>query len=123
MGGGGGGCRGQTGQKAGAAAALWYRQREGGGWYIGWERGGWYIGWERHGKCGIEGVGGSQVLYSLRNLSDGGGVHGPTQRGISQGGDPTFLEVSPGWVEVTLAGCQAMGWPHLDDTAKTDRDR
>ncbi len=43
-----------------------------------------------------------------------------TQRGISQGGDPTGLEVRPCWVEVALAGGQTMGWPHLDDTAKTE---
>ncbi len=59
-------------------------------------------------------------MYPLRNLGDRGGVRGPTQRGILQGRDPTGLEVRPGWVEVTLAGGQAMGWPHLDDTAKTE---
>jgi hypothetical protein len=57
-------------------------------------------------------------VYPRRNLTDGGGVRGPIQRGISQGGDPTGLEVRPGWVEVALAGGQAMGWSHLDDTAK-----
>ncbi len=58
-------------------------------------------------------------MYPLRDLSDGGGVRGLTQRGISQGGDPTGLEVRSGWVEVALAGGQTMVWPHLDDTAKT----
>jgi hypothetical protein len=98
-----------------AAAALWYRRWENGGWYIGWEDGGWYIGWGRYGKCGRGGVRGSQ---GFRNLSDGGGVRGPTQRGISQGGDLTGLEVGSGWVEVALTGCQAMGWPHLNNTAE-----
>ncbi len=59
----------------------------------------------------------SQGLDPLRHLSDGGGVRGPTQRGISQGGDSAGLELGAGWVEVALARCQTMGWPHLDDTA------
>ncbi len=63
---------------------------------------------------------GSQGLYPLRNLCDGGGVRGPTQRGISQGGDPTGFEVGSGWVEVALTGDQAMGWSHLNNTAKTE---
>jgi hypothetical protein len=36
----------------------------------------------------------------LCHLSDGGGVRGPTQRGISQGGDPAGLGLGAGWVEV-----------------------
>ena len=53
----------------------------------------------------------------LRHFSDGGGVRGPTQRSVSQGGDPAGLEVGAGWVEVALARCQTMGRPYLDDTA------
>ena len=30
------------------------------------------------------------------------------------------MEVGSGWVEVALAWGQAMGWPHLDNTAKTE---
>ncbi len=43
----------------------------------------------------------------------------PTQRGISQGGDPAGLKLGAGWVEVALAWRQTMGSPHLDDTAET----
>ncbi len=50
-------------------------------------------------------------------------MRGPTQRGISQGGDPASLELGAGWVEVVLARCQTMGWPHLDDTATPHRPR
>ncbi len=53
----------------------------------------------------------------LRHLSDGGYVRGPTQRGISQGGDSAGLELGAGWVEVALARRQTMGRPYLDDTA------
>jgi hypothetical protein len=42
-------------------------------------------------------------LDPLRHFRDGGGVRGPTQRSISQGGDPAGLELGAGWVEV--AGC------------------
>jgi hypothetical protein len=42
-------------------------------------------------------------LYPLRHLGNGGGVRGPTQRRISQGGDPAGLELGAGWVEVALA--------------------
>ncbi len=59
-------------------------------------------------------------MYPLRHLSDGGGVRGPTQRGISQGGDPVGLKLGADWVEVALARRQTMGWPHLDDTAETE---
>ena len=37
---------------------------------------------------------------------------GPTQRNVSQGGDPAGLEVGAGWVEVALARCQTMGRPY-----------
>jgi hypothetical protein len=47
-------------------------------------------------------------------------VHGPTQRGISQGGNPTGLELGAGWIEVALARRQPMGWSHLDNTAETE---
>ncbi len=54
----------------------------------------------------------------LRHFSDGGGVRGPAQRGISQeGGDPAGLKLGAGWVEVALTRCQKMGWPHLNDVA------
>jgi hypothetical protein len=45
------------------------------------------------------------------------GVCGPTQRSISQGGDPAGLELGAGWVEVALTRRQTMGWAYLDDTA------
>ena len=53
----------------------------------------------------------------LRHFSDGGGVLGPTQRSVSQGGNPAGLEVGAGWVEVALARRQTMGRPDFDDTA------
>jgi hypothetical protein len=56
-------------------------------------------------------------LDPLRHFSDGGGVLGPTQRSVSQGGDPAGLEVGAGWVEVALARRQTMGRPNLDNTA------
>jgi hypothetical protein len=59
-------------------------------------------------------------LYPLRHLGDRGGVRGPTERGISQGGDPAGLKLGAGWVEVALARRQTMGWPHIDDTAETE---
>ena len=45
---------------------------------------------------------------------------GPTQRSVSQGGNPAGLEVGAGWVEVALARCQTMGRPYLDNTAHTE---
>ena len=42
---------------------------------------------------------------------------GPTQRSVSQGGNPAGLEVGAGWVEVALARRQTMGRPYLDGTA------
>ncbi len=56
----------------------------------------------------------------LRHFSDGGGMCGPTQRRIAQGGNPTGLKVRAGWVEVALARCQTMGRPYLDNTAHTE---
>ncbi len=56
----------------------------------------------------------------LRHISDGGGVRGPTQQSISQGGESAGLELGAGWVEVALAGCQAMGRPYVDNTAQTE---
>ena len=58
-----------------------------------------------------------QDLDPLRHFSDRGCVLGPTQRSVSQGGDPAGLEVGAGWVEVALAWRQTMGRPDLDDTA------
>ncbi len=52
----------------------------------------------------------------LRHFSDGGGVRGPTQRSISQGGESAGLELGAGGVEVALARCQTMGRPYLDNT-------
>jgi hypothetical protein len=46
---------------------------------------------------------GGQSLYPLRYLSDGGGVRGPTERCVSQGGNPTGLELGASWVKVALA--------------------
>ncbi len=42
----------------------------------------------------------SQGLDPLRHFSDGGGVRGPAQRSVSQGGNPAGLELGAGWVEV-----------------------
>ncbi len=45
---------------------------------------------------------------------------GPTQRRIAQGRNPTGLKLGAGWVEVSLARCQTMGRPYLDNTAQTE---
>ncbi len=57
---------------------------------------------------------GRQGLDPLRHLRDGGGMCGPTiKRGLSQGGDPTGLEMKAGGVEVALTRCQTKAGPHL----------
>jgi hypothetical protein len=56
-------------------------------------------------------------LDPLRHFSDRGGVLGPTQRDVSQGGNPAGLKVGAGWVEVALARRQKMGRADLDDPA------
>ncbi len=53
----------------------------------------------------------------LRHFRDRGGMCGPTQRGVAQGGDPTGLEMGAGGVEVALTRCQTMAESHLGDTA------
>ena len=45
---------------------------------------------------------------------------GPSQRNVSQGGDPAGLELGAGWVKVALAGRQTMGRPYFNDTAQTE---
>jgi hypothetical protein len=59
-------------------------------------------------------------LDPLRHFSDRGGMCGPTQRRIAQGGNPAGLKLEAGWVEVALARCQTMGRPYLDNTAQTE---
>ncbi len=49
----------------------------------------------------------------LCHLRDRGGMGG----GVSQGGDPTGLELGADGVKVALARCQAKAGPHLGDTA------
>ena len=44
-------------------------------------------------------------------------MSGPTERGVTQGGDPTGLELGAGRVEVTLARSQTMAGTHPDDMA------
>jgi hypothetical protein len=44
-------------------------------------------------------------------------MSGPTKRGVSQGGDPTGLEMGAGGVEVSLTRCQTKAGSHLGDTA------
>jgi hypothetical protein len=73
------------------------------------------------GRWGWGKVGGSQDLYPLRHLGDGGRVRGPTQRGISQGGDPAGLELRASWVEVALARRQTMGRPTVPRQHDIDR--
>jgi len=53
----------------------------------------------------------------LCHFSDRGGVLGPTQRGVAQGGNPAGLEVGAGWVKVALARRQIMRRADLDDPA------
>ena len=53
----------------------------------------------------------------LRHFRDRGGMGGPTKRGISQGGNPTGLEVGAGRVEVALTRSQTMEGSHPDDLA------
>ncbi len=48
-------------------------------------------------------------------------MRGPTERGISQDGDPAGLKLGAGWVKVALARRQTMEWSHIiDDTAETE---
>ena len=42
---------------------------------------------------------------------------GPTKRGVSQGGDPTGLELGAGRVEVALTRGQTKAGSHPDDLA------
>ena len=56
----------------------------------------------------------------LRHFRDRGGMGGPTKRGISQGGNPTGLEVGAGRVEVALTRSQTMEGSHPDDLASTE---
>ena len=59
-------------------------------------------------------------MYPVRHLGDRRGMLGPTERCISQGGDPAGLELGAGWVKVALAGRQTMGRPYSNDTAQTE---
>jgi hypothetical protein len=70
-------------------------------------RGGVYGRGDNTGKSGRGRA--EPCLDPLQHLSDGGGVRGPTQRGISQGGDPTGLELGTSWIDVALSRCQTMG--------------
>ncbi len=45
---------------------------------------------------------------------------GPTQRRVTQGGNPAGLKLGAGGVEVALARCQTMGRPYLDNTAQAE---
>ena len=56
----------------------------------------------------------------LRHLRDRGGMGGPTERGVSQGGNPTGLELGAGWVEVALTRGQTKAGSHPDDLAETE---
>jgi hypothetical protein len=49
---------------------------------------------------------GRQGLNTLPHLLDGGGMCGPTKRGVSQGGDPTGLEVGAGGLDVASPGAK-----------------
>ena len=53
----------------------------------------------------------------LRHFRDRGGMGGPTKRGLSQGENPTGLEVGAGRVEVALTRGQTMEGSHPDDLA------
>jgi hypothetical protein len=72
--------------------------------------GGWYR-WDWWG------VGGSQGVDPLRHFRDRGGMGGPTERGVPQGGDPTGLELRAGRVEVALTRGQTKAGSHPDDLA------
>ncbi len=70
-------------------------------------------------RWGWWGVRGSQGLDPLRHLRDRGGMGGPTERGVSQGGDPTGLKVRAGRVEAALTRGQTKAGSHPDDVAET----
>ena len=56
-------------------------------------------------------------MNPLRYLRDRESMGGPTKRGVSQGGDPTGLELGAGRVEVALARGQTKAGSHPDDLA------
>ncbi len=45
---------------------------------------------------------------------------GPTKRGVTQGGDPTGLELGAGRIEVALTRGQTKAGSHHDDLAETE---
>ncbi len=53
----------------------------------------------------------------IRHLRDGGSMCGPAKQCVSQGRDPTGLEMGTGGVEVALTSFQTKAGPHLGDTA------
>ncbi len=73
--------------------------------------------WYRWGWWGVRG---SQGLDPLRHFRDRGGMGGPTGRGVTQGGNPTGLEVGAGRVEVALTRGQTKAGSHPDDLAQTE---
>ena len=89
----------------------------------GWGEGGIMgaIGGEKvggtEGGAGEGSEGARQGLDPLRHFRDRGGMGGPTKRGISQGGNPTGLEVGADRVEVALTRGQTMEGSHPDDLA------
>ncbi len=56
----------------------------------------------------------------LRHLRDREGMRGLTKRGVTQGGDPTGLELGAGRVEVALTRGQTKARSHPDDLAETE---
>jgi hypothetical protein len=56
-------------------------------------------------------------LDPLRHFRDRGGMSGPTKQGLSQGGNPTGLEMGTGGVEVALTRRQMKAGSHLGDMA------
>ncbi len=53
----------------------------------------------------------------LRHFRDRGGMGGPTERGVKQGGDLTGLELGAGMGEVALTRGQTKAGSHPNDLA------
>ncbi len=79
---------------------------------IGGEKG---VGTE--GGAGERSEGARVWTHSANSVTEEVWVASPSDRGISQGGNPTGLEVGAGRVEVALTRSQTMEGSHPDDLA------
>jgi hypothetical protein len=71
------------------------------------------------GVYGGEASGGARVwTHSATSVTEEVCVAPPSE--VYRRVGPASLELGAGWVEVALAGCQAMGRPYVDTTAQTE---